>query len=66
MFIRQCQLRVEASAKQQLKQSLLAGRHVLTGAYCLLELRHIVTQLKLHLLLKQRGQVTQGVNETSI
>lgn len=38
VFIRQRQLRVEASANQQLEQSLLAGGQVLTDGHRLLQL----------------------------
>lgn len=50
VFVWQCHLRVEASAEQQLEQSLLAGGQVLTGADRFLQRRHVVTQLELHLL----------------
>lgn len=50
VLIRHGQLRVEAAAEQQLEQSLLAGRQILTGVDRLLQLGHVVTQLKLHFL----------------
>lgn len=63
VFIRQRQLRVEASANQQLEQSLLAGGQVLTDGHRLLQLWYVVTQLELHLLLQTKQHhrgITQG------
>lgn len=53
VLVRHGHLRVEASAEQQLEQSLLSGGQVLTDADRLLQLRHVVTQLELHLLFKR-------------
>lgn len=52
VFIGQSQLRVEASAQQQLQQCLLARGQILADTDRLLQRRHVVTQLELHLLLR--------------
>lgn len=69
VFIWQCHLRVEASAEQQLEQSLLSGGQVLTDADRFLQLWHVVTQLELHLLFNREESnryVTQDVSASNI